>query len=223
MDGDYRTWVVYCRAHLMRRGVWSAVVQPRPFVPLPGAPGTAADAIGQAEAEKAAAAYDRKKVFALADIQLAVKPHLLYLVGGCETAAEAWSALQALFQGDTTSRRAELEMKVFTLSMRAGESVLKYVGGAKDLRTSLATAGVVDERSMVLHVLRGLPTDYEVIKTVLQNIPVELCLDAVAAKLMTREKKIELGAPKSSSMTGQAMAAAKAAAKKKRKAKESNR
>lgn len=172
LDEDYRTWSTYARAYLKNRGVWSAVVDARPgsVLPLagetvigPGLEGNAGGATPVAEAarlafDKAKAAWDRKNEVALSDIQMAVKPHLLSLVEDCALASEEWESLKTLFEDDATSRRAELEQELAVLQMAGGETMIKYVGRAKGLRNALATAGVtVDEHSLVLHVLRGLP------------------------------------------------------------------
>lgn len=192
LDDDYTTWSVYCQAYLQDRGVWFTVVTPRPARRvLP--PGAAADVVRAAEDEvtKAAANWDRKNEIALSNIRLAVKPHLLSLVTGCNTATEAWGNLKALFEDDTTSRRAELEMDLSVLTLQHGESVIKYVGRAKGLRDALATAGVrVDEHSLVLHILRGLPSGYGTIRTVLQNVGGQLRLAVVTAKLLNVEKEV---------------------------------
>jgi len=204
LDEDYRTWSAYCCAYLNNRGVRDVVVTPRPrFTPVgEAAAGFAAEAAAAAAdtdtgraAAKAAAAWDRKNEVALSDILMAIKPHLLNIVEDCTTAAEARLNLQVLFEDDTTSRRAELEQELAVLMMHGGETIIKYIGRSKGLRNSLAFAGVaVNEHSMVLHILRGLPAGYGMIKTVLENLPGALKLPSATAKLLTVEKQLRLAA-----------------------------
>ena len=210
LDENYRTWATYCRAYLKNRGVWPAVVEPRPLV----TPATVGDAATVAETAmaneqtKAAAAWDRKNEVALSDFMLAVKPHLSNLVEDCITAAKAWDNLRVLFEDDTTSRRAELEQELAVLKMGGGEMIIKFVGRAKGLRNSLAAAGVVvSEHSMVLHVLRGLPAGYGMIRTVLDNLPAPLRLPAATAKLLNVEKQIKSNEGGGAPATGQAFTA----------------
>lgn len=163
-----------------------AVVTPRPILPPepnPVAPPTD-DPLAAAVADKAADAArvvheaavkavtkrDRKKEVALSDVMMSVKPHLLNLVEDCTTAAEAWDNIRVLFEDETTSRRAELEQELSALKMHSGETVIKYIWRAKGLRNQLITAGVkLVDHSLVLHVLRGLPPGYAMIRTVMEN------------------------------------------------------
>lgn len=122
---------------------------------------------------------------------MAVKPHLLTIVEESVTAAEAWDNLGILFEDKTTSRRDELEQELSALQMRANEPIIKYVGRAKGLRNELATAGVtLDEHSLVLHILRGLPAGYGMIRTVLKSSDTPLRLPATTAKLLGVEKEL---------------------------------
>lgn len=204
LDDDYRTWAFYCKAHLMSRGIWHTVVEPCPVVPPPlpegDAHATAAYATARAEAIKSRKTWIKHNEFALADIQLTIKPHLVQEVCACTTAAEAWEALKGLFEQDTTSRRAGLEQDLASLQMHAGESLIKYVGRAKDLRAALAMSGlIVEEHSMVIKVLRGLPEGYAMIRTVLENYPSTLRLSDVTSKLMPVEKLLNENGSKGSS------------------------
>ena len=210
IDENYRTWATYCKAYLKNRAVWSAVVEPRPLVtPVPVRDAATAAAMATAnEQTRAAAAWDRKNEVALSDIMMAVKPHLLNIVEDCVTAKEAWDNLRILFEDDTTSRRAELEQELAVLKMGGGVTIIKFVGRAQGLRNDLATAGVVvSEHSMVLHVLRGLPSGNGMIKTVLENLPTPLRLPAATAKLLNVEKQIKANDGGGAPPTGQAFTA----------------
>ena len=141
----------------------------------------------------------------MSNITLVVKPLLLNLVEDCLNAAEAWDNLCVLFEDGTTSCRAELKQELEVLKVGGGKTIITLVGQAKVLRNSLATAGfVVSEHSMVLHVLRGLPAGFCMIKMVLQNLPAPLRLPAETAKLLNVEKRIDDNEGGGAPATGQA-------------------
>lgn len=208
LDEDYRSWSTYCKAYLRDNGNWAAVVTPRPVlvpspeVVIPPAGDVAGTSASHAAAMQAREArdknlmaleeWDRKDEKALAQIQMAVKPHLLNLVADCKSAAEAWDCLRVLFEDNTMSRRAELEEELTMLRMLPSETIIKYVGRAKGLRNDLATAGVTkDDQTLTLHILRGLPAGYSTIRTVLRNTDAPLRLPAVTAKLLSVEKELQ--------------------------------
>lgn len=166
LNDDYRTWSVYCKAYLQDRGVLHMVETPRPVVgpvhvtaqPPEGADpdawsaahAAACPAVSAHEKQvKELAVWQRKEEIALSNIKMSVKKHLLGMLEDCETAAEAWDTLRALFEDDTTSRRANLEDAMNALESQPGEAMIKYVGRAKTLRNELATAGMtIDEHSL---------------------------------------------------------------------------
>eukprot|EP00170_Pyropia_yezoensis_P007188 contig_29355_g7210 len=199
LDEDYRTWSTYCKAWLKDNGSWVAVVTPRPTVnPVPvvvtppdGEPAATAAAHAAAGAArsdhakqlKALEEWERRDERALAEIQLAVTPHLLNIVSECQSAAEAWDCLRILFEDNTTSRRAELERDLQKLKLGAGESIIKFVGRAKGVRNDPVTAGVrKDDHDLSLAILAGLPAGYGVIATVLTNEDVPQRLPMVTAR-----------------------------------------
>lgn len=208
LDDDYRTWSIYCEAYLQDRGVWHTVVGPRPVVHPPpdvAEPPEGTDPAGTSAAHAATArallahekevkelaAWERKEEIALSNINMTVKPHLVRMLADCKTAAEAWGCLKDLFVDDTTSRRADLEDELSTLKLQPGEAIIQYVGRSKGLRNELAVAGVKkDEESLVLHVLRGLPPTYGVIRTFLKSSNAPLRMATTTAKLLSVEKEL---------------------------------
>lgn len=135
--------------------------------------------------------WERRDEKALAEIQLAVKPHLRNIVSECRSAAEAWNCLRVLFEDNTTSRRAELEHDLQNLKLGAGESIIKFVGRAKGIRNDLATAGVhKDDHDLSLAILAGLPAGYGMLATVLKNKDIPLRLPMVTARILITEKEL---------------------------------
>lgn len=92
--------------------------------------------------------------------------------------------------------------------MSLAETVVKYTGRAKTLRNALATAGVrVDDHSLVLHILRGLPVGYASIKTVMENFPGTLRLAQATARPLNVKKQIQAGNGGGRTLAAQAFSA----------------
>lgn len=185
-----------------------AVVNPRPVVdPIPsvatppdGEP--AATAAFHAARREVRESFDKQVKYleewkrhdgrALAEIQPAVKPHFLNLVMECSSATEAWAQLRTLFEDETTARRADLEGELSSLALRSGESIIKYVGTAKNIRDDLAIGGAYkDNHSLSLPSFRGLPAGYTMIITVLNNKDAPLRLPFVTARLLGTKKELQ--------------------------------
>jgi len=70
------------------------------------------------------------------------------------------------------------------------ENIIKYTSRAKGPRQELAMLGnQVDEITLVLQILSGLAADYDMIKTVLENIDGKRNLAEVSAKLLTAKRR----------------------------------
>jgi len=81
------------------------------------------------------------------------------------------------------------------------ENIIKYTSRAKGLCQELAMLGnQVDENTLVLQILSGLPAEYDMIKTVLDIMDGKRNLAEVSAKLLTVEQRASRG--RSSSSTG---------------------
>lgn len=208
LDGNYRGWSNYAEAYLQDNGTWDAIETPCPVVtPLaaattPPEEEPAGTAAAHAAAQKQALelhekqlkevkVWKRKNVRALAQIKMAVKPHLMNMIAGCKTAAEAWECLRVLFDDETATRRGELEEALATLRKQPNETIIEYVGRTKGIRDDLATAGVTkDEHSLCLDILRGLPTSFKTIRTVLRNSGKLLTLPTITNRLMETETEL---------------------------------
>nr|BAG74297.1 polyprotein [Neopyropia yezoensis] len=209
LDGNYRGWSNYAEAYLQDYGTWDATETPCPVVtPLATAAASpegepAGSAAARAAAQKLAMdlhekqlkevkAWKRKNVRALAQIKMAVKPHLMNMIADCKTAAEVWECLRVLFDHETATRRGELEEALATLRKQPNETIMEYVGRTKGIRDDLATAGVnKDEHSFCLDILRGLPAPFKTIRTVLRNSGKLLTLPTIANRLMETELRAE--------------------------------
>lgn len=176
-DDNYKTWSTYCRAYLRSRELWAVVVTPRP------------DPKGDGGLT-ALTSWERKDQLALSHIQLCVKPHVLRIVEACDSAGEAWSLLHDTFQARTTARRSELLAALTGLTMGQHESVLRYLTRAKALREDLVEAGQrVDEETLVMQVLAGLPPSFDMVRAVLEDRDSVPSLDLVISRLHRAEQR----------------------------------
>jgi len=91
------------------------------------------------------------------------------------------------------------------------ENIIKFASRAKMIRDELAMLGnPVDDNALALRVLSGLPSEYGILRTVLENKDTKLVMSDVTAKLLQVEhRSITVAACKpSGSVKSQAFAAA---------------
>jgi len=189
LDDDYQVWAMYCRAQLIKKKLWSAVVTDRPV--------SGSDAKGNVAADD----WDITNESALATIQVSVKPVHLHSVTGVSTAKEAWEALKNIFEARDNACLLQLMHELSNLKKNGDENIIKYTSRAKGIRQEPAMLGnQVDEDTLVLQVLSGLPAKYDMIKTVLENMDRKRNIADMSAKLLTVEQRGSNG--RSSSTTG---------------------
>jgi len=137
---------------------------------------------------------------ALATIQMSVKPVHLHSVTAVSTAKDAWDALKDIFEARDDARLLQLMHKLSILNEDGNEDIIKYKSRAKGLRQELAMLGnQVEENTFVLQILSGLPAEYDMIKTVLENMDGKRNLADVSFKLLTVKQQASRG--RSSSLT----------------------
>jgi len=198
LGDDYKVWAVYCRAQMIKEMAWVAVATDRP-------------ASGRgAKSDVAAEAWDLMNESDLATMQMSVKPVDRYSVTAVSTAKEAWDALKDIFEARDNARLLQLMHELSNLKKGSDENIVKYTSRAKGIRQELSMLGnQMDENTLDLHILSGLPAEYDMIKTVLENMDGKRNLADVSAKLLMVEQRWSHG--RSSSAAGvksQAFAAA---------------
>ncbi|XP_076902346.1 uncharacterized protein LOC143557065 [Bidens hawaiensis] len=79
------------------------------------------------------------------------------------TALEAWNRIKRIFHNNRGPRIAALEHKFVNLKLRDAASLADYCQRLKDIGTQLKDLEVpMDEQRLVLQLVRGLPTEYDV-------------------------------------------------------------
>jgi hypothetical protein len=87
-----------------------------------------------------------------------------------KSAAEAWATLKSVYAAQSTARQMQLKQEMNLLVKGPGETLTEYITRATDLRDQLLSAGYeVREVEVVLSVLNGLPENYALIRTVLEQ------------------------------------------------------
>ena len=133
----------------------------------------------------------RRDSKALAYIRLNVGDQFLPTVRAAETSKAAWEALERLFEQKSTARKLQLRMELAMFALRPGERLEAYFARAEDLRLQLTAAGSQpSEEDIVLAALGGLPDEFNVIATVLEQSEMTLTLDLVRARLLLAEQKL---------------------------------
>ena len=166
---NYATWAVKMRFLLVTKGLWDAVR-------------------ARGDGEGVVDAADDAKALAL--IGLCVEDHHLPTVEDCETARQAWQALESVYRARSMALVLKLKRELSQLSKRPGEGITKYIARARSVRDQLQAAGhAVSAEDVVLAVLAGLPSEYDMLVTVLENADAAPSLDEVLAKALLVEGK----------------------------------
>jgi len=200
LDVDYKVWAAYHRAQLKKEKLWAAVVTDRP-----------AFSSDDKKSDPVVDAWDAMNEAALATIQMSVKPVHLNTVTSVDTAKEAGDALKVMFEARDNAQLLRLMDEVSSLKKGGDESIIKFASSAKMLREELAMLGnPVDDNTLALRVLAGLPAEYGILRTVLENKDTKLVMSDVTAELLQVEQRgSSVGASKlSGSVKSQAFAAA---------------
>ena len=200
LDDDYKVWAAYQRAQLKKEKLWAAVVTDRP-----------ASLSDDKKSDPVVDAWDAMNEAALATIQMSVKPVHLSTVTSVDMAKEAWDALKVMYEARDNAQLLRLMDKLSCLKKSGDENIIKFASRAKMLRDQLAMLGnPVDDNTLALRVLAGLPAEYGMLRTVLENKDTKLVMSDVTAKLLQVEQRsISVGTSKpSGSVKSQAFAEA---------------
>jgi len=142
---------------------------------------------------------------------MSVKPVHLNMVTSEDTAKEEWDALKVMLKAHENERLLRLMDALRSLKKGGDENIIKFASRAKIIRDELAMlCNIVDNNTLALRVLAGLPAEYGILRTVLDNKDSKLVGSDVTAKLLQVEQRsISVGASKpSGSFKSQARAAA---------------
>jgi len=172
-------WAAYQRAQLKKEMLWKAVVTGRP-----------ASVSDDKKADPVVEEEHAMNTASLATIQMSVKPVHLDTATSVDTAKEAWNALKGMLEARDNPQLLQLMEELGSLNMGDDESIITFTSRAKMIRDVLAMLGnPVDDDSLALRVLSGLPSAYRMLRTVLENKDVNLFMSDVTAKLLQVEQR----------------------------------
>lgn len=162
---NYAVWETRMKFLLITKGLWAAVEGGDDVTP---------------EADKKA----------LALIGLHVKEHHLTTLKRCGTAREAWLQLEAVYQAKSNAKKLQLKKDLAQLKMRTDEPLTKFAARATDIQDQLRAAGhEISDQEVAWAVLAGLPTDYDMMVTVLTATETNMKLEDILPKLLQVEQQ----------------------------------
>jgi hypothetical protein len=111
---------------------------------------------------------------------------------GAATAKAAWSELANMYAQQSLANLVNLKRSFQGLTLAPSETITVYLGRAQELVSQLKAAGQsVSEQDLVLQILTGLPDDYKVVTTIMENGDQSaLTMSNVCAKLLLEETRI---------------------------------
>jgi len=155
----------------MKERLWKAVVTDRPV-------SWSDDKKADPEVEE----WDAINEAALETIQMSVNTVHLNAVTSVDTAKEAWDALKVMFEARDNAQLLRLMNEPSSLRKVDEENIMKFMSRGKMIRDELAMLGnPVDDNTFALPVMSGLLSEYEILRTVLENKKVKLVMSDVTA------------------------------------------
>jgi transposase InsO family protein len=108
----------------------------------------------------------------------------------CTTSRQAWTAFEGVYKASSVARRLQLKKEVTALRKEPQEGITDYVGRARLLRDQLLAAGdEINEEMLSMSVLAGLPSEYDILATVLETSGAQLELNSLMAQLLVVENR----------------------------------
>jgi hypothetical protein len=122
---------------------------------------------------------------------MCVEEQHLQTIERANSAMEAWNALAALYRQTSTANLLQLRKELTTLEKKADESIPQYMARARCIADQIrsATGNEVVAADLVLAVLAGLPSEYSMVRTVIENMAALPSLGEIQAKLLMVEKQ----------------------------------
>jgi hypothetical protein len=128
---------------------------------------------------------------ARATICLHVKPHHASMLRTKTTAKEVWKALEELYESQGAAAKLDLLHQLHKLELDYEESMVRYFNRVRDLRDRLVGVGhEIKEDELVLHLLNGLPEEYETEKVLITAQEKAPKLDKVFTVLLRAEQRV---------------------------------
>ncbi|CAN6687033.1 unnamed protein product [Malus baccata var. baccata] len=112
-------------------------------------------------------------------------------VFGCKTTYEAWTNLNDRYATVSRAQINHLKTELYTIKKRS-DTVEKYLLRLKGLKDQLLVTGeIVSDNDLIVAALAGLPSEYNMIKTVIVARESPLTLKEFCAQLLSAKKTAE--------------------------------
>ena len=116
---------------------------------------------------------------------------MLYLLGDPDNPVTVWEKLENQFQKKTWCNNLELCRKLYSLRLKAGDSVQEHIKAMTEIFESLSVIGdPVSEEDRIVYLLASLPDCYNMLVTALeanQDVPQ---MEVVTERLLHKERKL---------------------------------
>ncbi|KAM1191969.1 hypothetical protein ACFX2G_012596 [Malus domestica] len=110
---------------------------------------------------------------------------------GCKTSREAWTVLQERYGSVSRVRINQLKTEFHT-AQKGRETVDKFLLRLKTIRKQLVSAGEkITDNDYIIAVLTGLPTEFEMIKTVILARETPISMKDFRVQLLSAEGTID--------------------------------
>jgi hypothetical protein len=166
---NYLTWAFLMQNLLIHSELWDIVINPP---------------------ENYTAAKLKESSKALALIVFNVSTALIPILRMCTHASEAWRRLESLYAGRSEARIQHLREQLSVVALGATESISSYFARARGIWNELVTLGHhTTETDVVWSILKGLPSRFLVIVSILRASPPEgLTLDSALTQILNFEQ-----------------------------------
>lgn len=123
-------------------------------------------------------------------ITLCVQEYHLPLIEASDTAHDAWTALEQLYQQRSSANLIRLKREMANLQKKREETVMEYVARARALADQITAAGhQPDDEDILQAVLAGLPSKFAMMRTIIESLDELPSLTEATAKLMLVESE----------------------------------
>ncbi|KAJ0787642.1 putative RNA-directed DNA polymerase [Helianthus annuus] len=135
--------------------------------------------------------WNRSDGYVSAFLTASLSPNLLHLARGTTSASDLWHKLEESFTQQVFAKQNLLRTQ-FHLLKQEDKSISDYCDSARTIYDSLVAIGdSISEHSLVLQILNGLHTDYQMFITNIENSDYKPNYSQLRAKLLTHEARLK--------------------------------
>ncbi len=169
---NYLTWAYLMQMILIHQDLWDIVNDP-PDVPT--------------------AAQRKSTMKALALIVFNISTSLIPVVRICTTASEAWRKLEGLYAQRSENHIQTLRENLAALVLGSSETISDYFARARGIWNELVSLGhTTTESDVVWSILKGLPSRFTIIVSILKSSTAALTLDSIMGQLLSADQATQV-------------------------------